>query len=455
MRTAKEEAIARLKAVQDKFQSLKGDVSLPADQLQGMFAAVMDAVNTIKSEPGLSPARRIAAGFGDEHFKRQELIAALPRDVQKEIDGCVIASALTRKPIQRLKMWNRLVEESGELKKALDSTTAGEGDEWVPTSLSPNLVAEVTQLGGVEQMHPHLAMPTNPYDVPLQTSRLTTYAVSEQTADSGQTAGTKSSGASISNKLTLTAAGLQTEVLASKNVQEDSLVPIMPFLRGEVIMSLVRGIEEACINGDTTSTHMDTDVEAAGSDDRRTVWKGYRKHALEQAYSVDFAGAGNGFDYETWLKVRAQLGKYGINPNDLFWLSSLNVYFKALSLKDSAGNSVVVGIDKMPNPTNITGVLGFMAGSPILVSEFMRDDLNASGVNGAVSADNVKGAIACVQKSGFVFGDRRDATLQVLGELYAEYQQDALLVTMRKAFAPMRPIASNKAVALGYNIETA
>ena len=105
--------------------------------------------------------------------------------------------------------------------------------------------------------------------------------------------------------------------------------------------------------------------------------------------------------------------------------------------------------------TAITGVLGALGGSEIAVSEFSRDDLNESGVNGAVAGDNVKSSIMSVQKSGFVFGDRRDARIQLLGEIYAEYQQDALLSVIRKAFAPVRPIASNAAVAIGYNLSIA
>lgn len=346
------------------------------------------------------------------------------------------------------------MNESTEFKKALDSASADEGGDWVPTGLSPELVGEVTQMGMVEQLHPHIAMPTQPYELPLQIGRLTAYLATQQTADTGQTAVTKSSGAGMTDKLTLTAVDLAVEVLTSKHLEEDSIVPILPFLRSEIVKSLARGVEEACINGDTTGTHMDTDIEAAGATDRRTAWKGYRKHALENGYSLDFGGAGNSFDFETLLKIRAKHGKYGINPADLFWIMSLQGYFKSLSLKDSNGNPIVTTIDKLGSrATAVTGVLGVLAGSEIAVSEFSRDDLDSSGVNGA--SGNTLSSVLSVQKSGFVFGDRRDARIQLLGEVYAEYQQDALLSVIRKAFAPLRPIASNAAVAIGYNLSIA
>ena len=153
--------------------------------------------------------------------------------------------------------------------------------------------------------------------------------------------------------------------------------------------------------------------------------------------------------------MRAKHGKYGINPAELFWLLSLQGFFKSLSLKDTAGNALVTTADKMPAATVMTGVLGSLGGSQIAVSEFQRDDLNASGENGAVSADNIKTAIMSVHKPGFVFGNRRDASIQLLTELYAKSQQDALLCVIRKDFQPVRPIASHAAVAIGYNIPLA
>jgi HK97 family phage major capsid protein len=450
-RTAREEALASIKSLQDKFQ--KSDAPLPADQMAAMFRELTDAVGKLAAPAAVGGRmKHFSADPGRKGFASEaELVESLPKEVQAGLDQCLIASKLLKRPVNTLKMFDRLVQGSPDLQKALDSTTAGEGDEWVPTLLSPDLVREVTVRGLVEQMHPHIPMPSNPYDVPIQAGRLTAYKATEQTADSGQTDLTIASGAGITEKLSLSAKGLGVVVLASKEVQEDSIVPILPFLREEVIMALVRGVEECVINGDTTATHQDTDIEAAGADDRRTLWKGYRKHALEQSRSIDFQGGSNAFDLETLLRIRAKHGKYGINPADLFWMFSLQGYFKALSLKDSAGNPVVTTIDKLGGAaTVVTGVLGKLAGSDIAVSEFCRDDLNSSGVNGA--SGNTLSAVLSVQKSGFVFGDRRDASIQLLTEKYALSQQDALLSVIRKDFQPLRPIASNAAVAIGYNL---
>jgi len=304
-------------------------------------------------------------------------------------------------------------------------------------------------------MHRHIVMPTNPYKMPIQAARAVAYLASEQTATTGQTAFTKSTMTSVAGNVTLTAKGLAVEVLTSKELEEDAIIAILPFLRSEIVAALVRGIEEACLNGDSTATHMDSDIEAAGATDRRTIWKGFRHLALtgtgSAAYAVDFGAQGNSFDVETFRKVRAKLGKYGVNPNDLYWIASLNAFFSALSLKDSHGNPAVMTVDKLgPNATIITGTLGMLDGAPFTVSEFSRDDLNTSGVY--QTQDDGKSSILCVNRSGFIFGDRRDATVQILGELYAEYGQDAVLATLRKDFEPVFDITANALCAIGYNI---
>lgn len=448
MRTKHDEALARIKSVQDRLQKHQGPV--PADTLSALFSELVGSCSELvkaAQTPAAAARRMTFGGVGDAISRKAAMIEALPREVQVAMDDAYLVAKMLRRPVSETKSWNRLIEGSSDLQKAMDTT---DSSEWVPTGFSPELIKDVTQMSMIEQFHRHIVMPTNPYKVPIQAARATAYLASEQTANTSQTAYSKSSGTSIAGNLTLTAKGLAVEVLTSKELEEDSIVAILPFLRAEIVAALARGVEEACLNGDTTATHMDSDIESAGATDRRTIWKGFRKHALEQSYSVDFGATGNGFDIETFRKVRAKLGKFGVNPKDLYWILSLNTYFAALSLKDTHGNPAVLTLDKMgPDATIITGVLGMLDGAPVGVSEFSRDVLNASGV---YEAGQAKSSILCVNRSGWVFGDRRDASVQVLGELYAEYGQDAVLTTMRKDFEPVFDITANPLVAIGYNI---
>ena len=68
------------------------------------------------------------------------------------------------------------------LKAALDSVSAGRGDELVPTGLSMRLWDDVQQETRVAGLFPRIDMPTNPFDIPLQLGDVNWYPGTENTA---------------------------------------------------------------------------------------------------------------------------------------------------------------------------------------------------------------------------------------------------------------------------------
>src|SRR5688500_5093541 len=76
--------------------------------------------------------------------------------------------------------------------KALDIAESGGGADFVFTGMSAEVINQVRQDLIVSSLCPHIAMPTNPYKVPVELSPATAYLVPENTADTGQTAITAS-----------------------------------------------------------------------------------------------------------------------------------------------------------------------------------------------------------------------------------------------------------------------
>lgn len=446
-----DEVLKRLAALRKKAQDA-GEGAAPdrkvlmIDEVKSIFEDLKIAQEV--EAPAPTPVRQaVFEGGGDKHYNRMERIAALPVETQKQLDYCYLASKLLKVPVKSLKLWGQLVSGSSELQKALDSTTGGEGDEWVPTGLSADLIKFIDVNGTIESMHRTFTMPTQPFELPIQIGNFTAYKVAEQTGDTGQTKVTVSSGASFTSKITFTAQGLGVRVLVSKYLEEDSLVPMLPIMREEIAKAIIRGIENACINGDA-SVHMDTDI--TGTVNQALLWKGFRALSQENSYEVDFGGAGNAFDVETFLKVRAQLGKYGINPAEGYWVVGLSNFFRMLTIKDSANNNVVLTLDKIgPQATVSAGTMGMFMGSELKVSDQVREVLDSNGI---FDAAGDKTAVHYVSKPGLAFGDRRQLSIQLLTEIYAESEQDALQAVIRKDFQPLYPIASNAVVATGINV---
>ena len=218
--------------------------------------------------------------------------------------------------------------------------------------------------------------------------------------------------------MTLTAFKFAGEALVSKEAEEDSIIAMLPFMQDELVDWLSADQEDAAINGDTAAAQ-DSDFAA---DDPRRNWNGLRKLALAAA-KTDLSNAAPTVANSVRVN-RKKMGKYGVRPANLTHLCSMSAYIQLLA------DSSVITMEKYgPNATIVTGELGRVDGTPIVVSEFVRQDLNASGV-----------------------GERRSQNIQVLRELYAEYDQDAILISLRRAFAARFPTATEPIVAVSYNV---
>jgi HK97 family phage major capsid protein len=322
--------------------------------------------------------------------------------------------------------------------RAVDTQTTSEGKEFVPRELSANLIERINLPLMVAALFPNVAMPSNPFDIPGKSvSRQRLGNLAEQTADTGQskvkavTPGTR--------VVTLTAKPFNGEAITSRDLDEDSIIAIMPFLLEELTDYMAADIEDALLNGDSAGSQ-DTGFAAAGSEPRRN-FDGLRKQTAAGAKT----DAGNTPLSLAHLRAnRKAMGKYGVRVSDLVHILSINAYISLLS------DANVQTIDKYgPNATVLAGELAKVDGVPVVVSEYARTDLNATGVFD--NTTTTRTSALTVHRSGFAMGERRGLTVQVLRELYAESDQDAVVVTARKAFARRFP-SSEPVVAQAYNV---
>lgn len=373
--------------------------------------------------------------------KTEEILSKMPKELQIKADDCLIASKVLRRPVQHLKSWERFTSEAGDFKKALDTATSGGGSEWIPTGFSNDFYHLVRVNGALNSNFRTITMPTNPYKVPVQIGALVTTKHAEQTADTGQTKISVADSVNITSALTFTAVGHGAKVLVSKEMEEDSIIPVLPMLRNEIVRALVEGREDAVINGDTTGTHQDSDVASAGADHRAKMFKGLRKYAIASSYKTDISTLTT-----TALRtLRRNMGKFGVYPDNMMLVLSPSAYVQVLDLTE------VRTVQNLGNMASlITGQLASFDGIPIVVSDLLRQDMNASGVYDGVTTTKT-GAIM-VNRNVWAIGERRNATVNLYSELYAESDQDALIVKERIDFEPVYPSASNKSVWYGYNL---
>ena len=284
-------------------------------------------------------------------------------------------------------------------------------------------------------------MTSQPFELPaVGVTRVRSGIHAEQTADSGQTKfkaitpGTR--------KVTLTAFTFAGRMLVSKVAEEDAIIALLPWMQSELLDFMAADIEDAIINGDTTGTHFDTGV--SDSDDVRKYWNGLRDIAINGLTGTDLNGSDTKLSVANLRANRKVMGKYGADPTKLAHIVSVRGSIDLLDDED------VVTLDKFgPNASILTGQIGSVDGSPVVVSEYVSDFQNASGVFD--NSTTTQTSAITVHRGGFIRGQRRDMTVQTLHEVYAEADQDALIASMRQAFTPLYPTSEN-VVALTYNL---
>lgn len=319
--------------------------------------------------------------------------------------------------------------------------TADNGD-FVPVDLSSELQRRLyleSVLAGLLASR-ELEMPSPDYRLPLTTT-LPSFGLfsTENTLAIGSDPGT--------DGIHLIAKKVMGRCDYSYEIDEDSIIPILPLITSSLAQSAGLALDSMIINGDTTATHMDSDIAANAGLPTNMVaaekaWKGFRKFALAASLVSDFSTGG--ISDANLRTLRKKLGKYGLRLNgSTIWLVGPNGY------SDMLGIPLVQTLYSYgPQATVLTGELSQFSGMPIIASERCREDLNASGVYDGSTV--TKGSVLAVNLDRFLMGRRREFTVEAFRD--PRLQQTNIIAAFRRAFSPIEtPSATVPTVALGYN----
>lgn len=359
--------------------------------------------------------------------------------VHEANDKVYLLSQLLNRDPRSLKSYTSMIQQNravSDLRKALDTATANAGNDWVPTGFSATLYELLALDLRVSALHPRIAMPTNPYTPPSLTAFPTAYYVPESKTDESVKIPTSSV---TTDNFTLTAKKIAVRTVWSEELNEDSIIPMLPILQKNLARAIARGEENALINGDTTATHQDSDI--TDSKDVCKIWSGYRKLTSANA-KADLST----LSMTTLRGLRGKMGKYAVSPSELAWVMGPSVYMKLMTLDQ------VLTVEKYGTmATVLTGELGKIDGIPVIVSEFVRENLNASGVYDG--STTTKTMVQLVYRPGFLLGDRRRITVKVKED--PETDQQIMVASERIAAASPYDTTTQYVFGLGYNITTA
>lgn len=320
--------------------------------------------------------------------------------------------------------------------RALDVDTAAEGGNWVPTGIGANLHQKVRAAGKVAALFPRIDLPTNPWKWPLEGADATAYRVGEPTTDTATKVTVSTPGTQAA---TFDAEIFGARTLFSRSLEADSALAILPFVSSKIVRAFVDAEEKAILDGDSDGTHQDSDI-GASTTAAQTAWDGLRKKALAQTTQATTATTAANL-----AAIRKSMGKWGVNPADLAFITGVSGYHALLT------DSNVLTVDKMgPNATILNGQLASVYGVPIIVSEHVREDLNASGVHDGITA--TKTYNLCVNRGEWAMGQRMALDVEIDDSIYRETYQRVMVGFMREDFQSLADAAANDDTSIGYNV---
>jgi hypothetical protein len=199
---------------------------------------------------------------------------------------------------------------------------------------------------------------------------------------------------------------------------------------------------------------MDSDVTAA--DDPRKTWSGLRK-LCPAGTKTD--GANAVLTSAMLTTNRKKMGIYAVRGDQAVHLVSIAGYNQLVA------DSRFVSVEKYgPAVSLIPGELGRVDGVPVVPSEQIRQDLNASGVFDGVTTS--RSIAITVNRRAYVLGFRPPgsgansrstnpgkADVQILKERYFDTGEVGLRVQLRRAFGALYG-GSETSVAVTYNLAT-
>ena len=375
------------------------------------------------------------------------------KDLKESVDIAVLTAKIFDKPVKETAHFKNELDHQ---LKAFGINSGDEGFEWIPTIVSDSYIDEFNLERKVSGLFAEVKMPSNPYKWPVLTNGAIARKVGEvQALASPQVFKTDKT-------ILFDAVKMTSQYALPEELTEDSAPDVVKVIRQELMEGQEKAMEIAILEGDADGTHMhhfsqlpdvaSGTLTSAVLDSPEHFFDGIRKRLIAAGLansSID--GGGNSLTEAELSQARAKMGKYGVDPSALALITGVKVYNQMLQLDD------VRTLEQYgAQATVLVGELAKYEGIPVIVSEYLREDLGAAAVNTSTVNDNIKGSVLIVNRKRWFVGTRRAIQIRVENNR-TQYDVLDLVSFSRKAFqAVLKTDGSNyaqeSAGAMVYNI---
>ncbi len=291
-----------------------------------------------------------------------------------EVEKAHLLGLVTKKGLENTKFGKELLEKVNTFSSA--QVSSQDFEQIVSTNLEKDIQLQLI----LAPMFREIAMTSASMILPIQPDAGYAEITAAQKASdpsgkgnldmAGATYGT-GAGVALSEK-TFTTKKLISKAWLANETEEDAIMAMLPIIKDSMVRSHARAVENGFLVGNTADGYY-----TSGGMNSLASFATVGTKFTQPAGSFAAADTVTAADL---LGLRQKMGKYGVNPNDIVYVVSLDVYYNLLSdpeWKDVqlVGNAAI----------KLNGEVGNIYGSKVVVSPEFKDKaaakFNAFAVN--------------------------------------------------------------------------
>jgi len=373
-----------------------------------MVQKLTDKIEALQAE--------VDAGFAERKTKVDGILTAkLDTEVRKRASDLHLLSVITGKNVMEIAGFDDVKEvaERAMIPRLPSAVTgATELPNWLAEQFANDLLERVQVLANAEALFPKYTMPANTevFSIPQKTDNTKAYLIAPA-ADAVESALT-------SGKVSFQTKRLITFAIVSDQASDETVLALLEVVKQDIAESLVKAMENAIINGDTATTgNINGDAVGADAKDQTKAFDGLRK--LSTGNTVTFGATPT---YANIVKMRKQMGNYGVALDNLVYIVSPSTYFNLTLLPE------LLTMDKYGDrATVVTGEVAKLGGIPVIVSEYVGENLTAAGIVDDTTPGTAS-IILLVNKKFFAVADRgavgfeQDRSIRTTSDMFIGYR---------------------------------
>lgn len=422
-KTAAEAAAAATKALEEKQAAQKAAAEAEAKRKAEIDAAVKAAVQVQESgaEKLLAEVEKRFAEQAESSKKALEGLESVIAEKAKELEAiqkskmqfsdkqsqegvsyadkekAVLAAKIMGKSLEGTKFGQSLIQKAGA---HVPSAT------W-ELEVSMNMEAEIRRRLVIAPLFRAINMQTNVMTIPVNPEAgLATWVTNAQF---GTTASPGAAQTHQLKEITLNAYKVATMEYLAYEEEEDSLLVLLPVIRDAMVRRVARAVDKALLLG-----------AGAGADPVKGV-------AIYDATSVVTPTNTGAASVANLRALRKDLGVWGLDPSELSYVVSTEVYYDLLE------DTLFQTMDKVGSAaTLLTGQVGSIGNTPVLVS-----DAFGTKAGGAATATTNIGAV-CIAPANFLAGNQRGLRFDT--QDLVETQRKVMVASLRTGLTQLSTV---------------